>query len=558
MKHTTTTKTTPFWVLALFIFILLGRLTVQAADGSLDTGFTPSVPGPVYGTAVQPYETPDVDFGMILVGGNNYLARFTPYTSGPADDTFTATNVNNRVYCVAVQADGKVLVGGEFYKVDNGTTNSYLVRLNADGSLDSTFTNSSPDSQVYCIAVQTNGQILIGGIFSSVIVGGVTNSYISVARLNTDGSVDTNFANRYVSNANNVNSMALQTDGKIVIGGGFTTVGGLNYKYVARLNPDGTVDSTFSNPNVSGSPGNSQVNSVMIQADGKILIGGSFSSVSVGGVTYTYNSVARLNTDGTVDTSFSNPSANGSVLSMAAQTDGKVLIAGAFTTLFGTTHNRIARLNANGTVDTNFIASANGTVTGVTLEADGLFDGWILIGGNFTTSVNPNFARLINNSPASQTLSVPNTTQVQWLRSGTEPEVSFVTFESSTDNGTNWTALGNGSRISGGWQLTGLSLPSSSVSIRARGRFASGYSNGSSSLIEQTNTFTNISTVLPPVKITTVYSAGKLILSWTSGIGTLQSGPVVGGPYTNVPGASSPYTNNNLTLPKLFYRVKVQ
>jgi uncharacterized delta-60 repeat protein len=400
--------------------------------------------------------------------------------------------------------------------------------------------------------VQTNGQILIGGIFSSVIVGGVTNTYNSVARLNIDGSVDTNFSNPNVRNANLVDSMALQPDGKILIGGSFGTVGGQTYKNFARLNADGTVDTTFTNPNVSGS--GAVINSMALQTDGKILIGGTFTSV--GTPTATYSGVARLNTNGTVDTLYSNPNANGSVLSMAVQTDGKVLIAGNFTTLGGVAHNRIARLNASGTVDSTFTASANGTVYSVTLQADGLYDGSILIGGNFTTSVNPYFVRL-NNSAASQTLSVPNTTQVQWLRSGTEPEVSFVTFESSTDNGTNWTALGNGSRISGGWQLTGLSLPSS-VSIRARGRVPSGYSNASSSLIEQTNSFTNISTVLPPVRITTVYSAGKLILSWTSGIGTLQSGPVVSGPYTNVPGASSPYTNNNLTLPQLFYRVKVQ
>jgi uncharacterized delta-60 repeat protein len=389
--------------------------------------------------------------------------------------------------------------------------------------------NPNVNNTVYCIAVQADGKILLGGYFSSV--GAAT--YNLVARLNADGTVDSSFNNPNLSGVY-VDNIAVQTDGKILIGGPFTTVGGLANRYFARLNADGTVDSTFNNPNPS-----SQVNGIMILADGKILIDGSFSAG--GGA---YNFVDRLNADGTVDSTFNNPTGNAgrSVGSMVVQTDGKILIAGGFT-------NQITRLNADGTLDTNFNATTGAAVNGVTVQSDGQ----IVIGGVFpTVDGNPCYyiARLYN-SAASQTLSVPDNTRVQWLRSGAGPEVSWVTFESSADGGVTWTALGNGTRIPGGWQLTGLSLPSSGY-LRARGRAPSGYYNGSSGLIEQIGSFVG---AVPPVTINAVSRGGKLVLTWPSGV--LQAAAAVRGPYTNVPNAVSPFTNSNMTLPQLYFRVKV-
>jgi uncharacterized delta-60 repeat protein len=504
------------WVLVLFI--LLGRLPVQAADGDLDGTFAPTVSGFIYTTAVQ------AD-GNILVATYNQLARF--YADGTPDSGFNP-NVSGTVYSIAVQPDGKLLIGGSFTTID-GTTYNHIARLNADGTADSSF-NPNVSSYVYCIVVQADGKILLGGYFSSV--GAAT--YNLVARLNADGTVDSTFNNPNVSGVY-VDSIAVQADGKILLGGPFTTVGGLANRYFARLNPDGTVDSTFNNPNPS-----SQVNSVMMQADGKILIGGSFSAG--GGA---YNLVERLNADGTVDSTFNKPTGDGSrsVGSMVVQTDGKILVAGGFT-------NQINRLNADGTLDANFNASTGGAVNGVTVQADGQ----IVIGGVFqTVDGNPWYyiARLYN-SAASQTLSVPDSSRVQWLRSGAGPEVSWVTFESSTDGGVTWTALGNGTRIPGGWQLTGLSLPSSGY-VRARGRATSGYFNGSSGLLEQIGSFTG---AVPPVTINALSKGGKLVLSWPYGV--LQSATAVRGPYTNVPSAVSPFTNSSMTLRQLYYRVKVQ
>jgi uncharacterized delta-60 repeat protein len=516
------------WALALFL--LLARLTSQA-DGDLDSTFAPNLSSYVFGTAVQPD-------GMILIGGAftsidgttyNHMARLN--ADGTADSSFN-TDVNGTVYSIAVQADGKILVGGQFSLV-GGVSCHNVARLNPDGSTDSSF-NPNASSTVYCLAVQADGKILLGGYFTTV--GGGT--YNCIARLNADGTADGTFNNPNVSGVY-VASIAIQADGKILLGGPFTKLDGVTYNHLARLNADGTVDSSF-NPNVMAS----QIDCVAVQADGRILIGGDFTTV--GGTNY--NRIARLNPDGTADSSF-NPNADRSVLSMAVQADGKILVAGGFVNLGGASYNYIARLNADGTADSGFSANTAGTVNSIVVQADGQ----VLIGGLFSSVDGTPWSHVarLYNWGANQALSVPDNTQVQWLRSGPEPEVSLVTFESSTNNGVTWTALGNGTRITGGWQLTGLSLPSS-VSIRARGRASGGYFNGSSGLIEQTNSFTG---VVPPVTLNAVAKGGKLVLSWPYGV--LQAAGAVRGVYTNVPNAISPFTNSSMTLPQLYYRVKV-
>jgi hypothetical protein len=178
-----------------------------------------------------------------------------------------------------------------------------------------------------------------------------------------------------------------------------------------------------------------------------------------------------------------------------------VLLGGDFLTLqpngagAATARQRIARVNADGTLDTSFDPKANNSVHSVAVQADGT----VLLGGAFTT-LQPNgagsaiarnsFARLYND-PATQTLTAPDTSQVLWQRDGAAPDLSRVTFELSTDGGANWTPLGTGTRIgsTASWQVTGLALPASGQ-LRARGATTGGYQNGSSGLIEQVTSFT--------------------------------------------------------------------
>jgi uncharacterized delta-60 repeat protein len=304
--------------------------------------------------------------------------------------------------------------------------------------------------------------------------GGTTYSTVGSFTAGAYGVVAGDLDTGFNPNANStVTSVAVQADGKVLIGGLFSSVGGVTRNYIARLNADGSLDTGF-NPNA-----NLTVNSVALQADGKVLIGGSFTTV--GGVTRNY--VARLNTDGTVDTGF-NPNANNTVFGFAVQADGKVLIAGDFTTMGGVARNRIARVNADGSLDPSFNPDANSTVTSLAVQADGR----VLAGGAFSTmggSTRNRLSRLVND-PATQSLTTPDGTRARWVRGGTAPELVGVVFEQSLDDGTSWSLLGAGARVgvTANWELTGLSLGLGSK-VRATGRTAAGRYNGSSGLIRQ-------------------------------------------------------------------------
>ena len=234
------------------------------------------------------------------------------------------------------------------------------------GSLDPDFINPNVDGTVTSIALQPNGKILIGGVFSQV--GGEARN--RVARLNADGSLDGSFRDPNVNGT--VDSIALQPDGKVLIGGEFTRVGDEARGRVARLNADGSLDGSFANPKVAGGP----VRSIALQPDGKVLIGGAFNLIG----TTTRIAITRLNSNGSLDGSFANPGLNGSLWFLTRQPDGKVLIGGEFTRIGLRSRSRITRLDGNGSLDTNFKASANNTVRTIALRSNGR----ILIGGSFT------------------------------------------------------------------------------------------------------------------------------------------------------------------------------
>ncbi|MBE0543181.1 MAG: immunoglobulin domain-containing protein [Verrucomicrobia bacterium] len=396
--------------------------------------------------------------GKILLGGafttiggqpRNRIARFN--ADGSLDNAFNP-GADNFVWSLAFQSDGKILVGGWFTML-GGQPRNHLGRLNADGSLDVTF-NAGANTNVNSLALQPDGKILVGGIFTTL--GGQPRNYLG--RLNADGSLDTSF--NPGANAT-VNSLTLQPDGKILVGGNFTTLGDQPRNYLGRLVADGSLDTAF-NPEV-----NSGINCLAIQADGKILVAGLFSAL--GGQTPNY--LGRINADGSLDISF-NPGA-GKPFSVAVQADGKILVGGF-------TGNYLTRFSADGSLDPTFNPGASSIVFSLAMQADAK----ILVGGNFTTldgQPRNYFGRLNNTAPASQSLTLDGST-LTWLRGGTSPEVWRTTFEVST-NGANWASLGVGSRVAGGWQLTGVAAPPN-ASIRARGYASGGYLNGSSWFVE--------------------------------------------------------------------------
>jgi hypothetical protein len=261
--------------------------------------------------------------------------------------------------------------------------------------------------------------------------------------------------------------------------GQFTSIGGATRNYIARLNATtGLVDpADLFDPNAKV-----DVISIAVQADGKILAGGAFTSI--GG--QTRNRIARLDaTTGLADPF--NPTANDFVLTLALQADSRILAGGAFTTIGGQMRNRIARLDATtGLVDPldPFNPNADGSVATIAVQSDGK----ILVGGSFANiggQARSLFARLTNDTAALQNLAVTPTT-VTWTRGGASATFARVTFESSTDSVT-FTPLGNGIPQSGSsnWTLTGLSLPTvQNIYIRARGYHRSGHTTGSESITE--------------------------------------------------------------------------
>ena len=195
------------------------------------------------------------------------------------------------------------------------------------------------------------------------------------------------------------------------------------------------------------------------------------------------NYIGRLNPDGTLDATF-NPGAGNVVIALAVQADGKIVVGGSFTTLGGGARGNIGRLNPDGTLDATFNPGAGNVVNALAVQADGK----IVVGGLFTTlggGGRSRIGRLSSDTAALQSLTAdPSGTTVTWTRSGAGPEVWRVTFESSTD-GVTFTLLGAGTRIAGGWQLSGLALPrGQNLFIRARGDYATGQFNGSGSVVE--------------------------------------------------------------------------
>ncbi len=352
---------------------IINRIARLNSDGSLDTSFNPGIgaSSTIYSLAIQ-------SDGKILIGGifslyngttRNHIARLN--SDGSLDTSFNpGTGSNSDIKSLAIQSDGKILIGGYFTSY-NGTTRNYIARLNSDGLLDTSFDpGTGASSFIYSFFIQSDGKIITGGNFT--LYNGTTRNHI--ARLNSDGSLDTSFDPGTGANYA-VNSIIVQSD-KVLIGGAFTSYNGTTRNHIARLNSDGLLDTSFD----PGTGASGTINSLIIQSDSKLIIGGSFGSYSGASI----NCIARLDSDGTLDTSFNVNSTgiNSYINSAVIQSDGKILIGGAFTSHNGISRNRIARLNSDGLLDTSFDpgTGASGTINSLIIQSDGK----ILIGGSFS------------------------------------------------------------------------------------------------------------------------------------------------------------------------------
>jgi len=250
------------------------------------------------------------------------------------------------------------------------------------GSIDNTFNSGSgTDDIVEAIAIQSNGKILVAGGFSSYN-GNATGQVI---RLNTDGSHDNTFI---TSVTGQVRCLAIQNDGKIIIGGGFSHVNGTLAQRIARLNTDGSLDNTFSTG--IGAFGGT-VSEVSVLFDGSIVAVGSFTLFN----DVTVSNIVKLNSNGSLANGSYGTNNLGSIYDMVVQPNGKILICGQFTQYNSDTRNQIARLNADLTLDASFDpgTGSNGVVLSMAIQNDGK----IIAGGffsNFNGASKKDVARL--------------------------------------------------------------------------------------------------------------------------------------------------------------------
>lgn len=364
-------------------------ITRLLSSGADDVSFSFGAGGITNGWAPEVFETVLQSDGKVIVGGNfglynglsaNNIARTLP--NGDIDPTFNtglgfSGNGSNLgiVHCASLQNDGKILVGGSFTNY-HATPINGIARLNTDGTIDATFTVTSginSGSKVNDIDIQSDGKIIAVGTFTSYN-GSASNR---IVRINTDGSIDATFNIGTGANIN-INACVVQSDGKIIIAGDFTNFNGSNYNRICRLNTNGTIDATF-NPG-TGSP--SQIITLCLQSDGKILVGGQFQTFNSNSARY----ICRLNTNGSLDLTFaigSGIGANATVNKIAVQSDGKIVIGGGFGFYNNTQHFRLIRVNSNNSPDPTFVigsSGANDVINTLALQNDNR----IIIGGKFT------------------------------------------------------------------------------------------------------------------------------------------------------------------------------
>ena len=354
-------------------------------NDSIDTSFTP----PALAGGMVDVEL--LSGGKVLLTGNFSTASTKDLillnSDGTADNSFSYAGATLVAYDAAVQLDGKIVVGAQARDLTG--YNPPLARVAANGSLDPLQVVVGNKGKANDILIQPDGRLLIGGKFTHADSGFRSN----IARLNADGLFDSSFTTNYFSNE--VIDLDMQGDNVLVgadggyaklDGAGIAQFGAAGVTYdldalpngqilagvnniLKRMNANGTNDASFL-VNL-----NSSIRRILVQPDGKILIGGFFTQVNGS----PRSRIARLNADGTLDPTFDpNLTPNGLVAHLALQPDGKIIIAGQFTGInFDTNYHDLARVNANGTLDTSFHSNTQGEVTSLRRQPDGK----IIVGG---------------------------------------------------------------------------------------------------------------------------------------------------------------------------------
>ena len=297
-------------------------------NGTLDASFAPApgVPGHrILDLALQPD-------GAVLAANGTAVVRYL--STGATDNTFNASALSGIPSRVLVQPDGRILVASF------GSSSGVLVRLLANGAADASFspTAAGPGSlsTVQTVELQANGKILVAGFYRPLAGG---PEITTVVRLEANGVPDLSFTGSSFGGANSgsiLNSLVVQPDGKVLVGGRFSAYGNTPRASVLRLNADGSLDASFVPPANNGT-----VNKLVLQPNNRVLLGGSFGG---GGLP---DNMARLLPNGAADASFG-PTAvpDATVTSLLVQPDGAIVLGGFFATVGGQPRLALARITA--------------------------------------------------------------------------------------------------------------------------------------------------------------------------------------------------------------------
>jgi len=287
--------------------------------------------------------------GSYNSGTSMYDKAIRRYNSdGTEDSTFDPPvfggGDSGMIKAIAIQNDGKMIVVGHFGSVGSDSVRG-IVRLNSDGTLDSSFVvGSGFDNNAFCVYLMSDGKVLVGGNFNQYNGAGVGK----LVKLNSDGTLAMDFAT-----SGSVHSVAVDADGKVLAGGRFAN-------NIVRYNTDGTEDSGFNVGSgfANGVGSNPRVSSIQVASDGKIMVGHWFreyngSPCSPG--------ITRLNSDGTIDSSFATTGSglvdsnnNGIVQVVRLISSGKMMVGGFFNSYDGVRNGHVVRLNSDGSLDSTF------------------------------------------------------------------------------------------------------------------------------------------------------------------------------------------------------------
>lgn len=324
--------------------------------------------------------------------GNSLSGIVKLSSAGVEDATFTTnagTGFNDTVRGISVDSLDRVVIGGSF-STFNGNTRRKLIRLNNDGTEDSTFISNlgtafptGAGNFVSQIGIFSDDSMIAVGAFTSFNGG----SPARVVMINEDGTFASGAAAAFNTNLGTgfdggAITTFVQANGQILIGGSFTTLNGSGVApNLVRLNSDGTLDTTF-NTNL-GTGFDASVVYVVEQPDTKILVAGSFTDLNGSSLPF----FVRLNSDGTIDTSFVTAMGTGfdaGTTSIQVQNDDKILVSGTFTEFDGNGLERIARLNSDGSEDTGFTTTAGAGPNNVIGDFAEKSNGAVVAVGAFT------------------------------------------------------------------------------------------------------------------------------------------------------------------------------